>query len=541
MPRPPAAPPPRPFFARNVHHEAAPAQSNEEGPKPPSSLPPPHLVPQPKDLQQQLRQQQQHELQQQLQRKQQKEEEDSRLQLLSEAPVLDLEPGEGAEGSWEDDEAWEAHLEDLRPPAADDPEEAEADEWEEGSHEKREPPPPDAEMEASWEGGWDARKDGHQRYTDEEWRRWRAERYGDDGNEGWEKAIGGGQHGRGQGKGNSKGGAKGGRNRLGTASRFLTASRFQQKRQRGEDGAEGEGVEPKDAEQGKGGERDGKGGKKHKGKGKGKGKRKGKKKFSGDPAVDQEAPEKFAPDMWEEPREKTGLKLLGELAPRNAKWHYVLRDDSRRSYAAYFRNALNKSHTGKFFPLIRDETDWLQPSGPNGVFPRKTAWLVKKGCQCTYRYGGVDVPHREYPRWMYDVMRVVMPMCGVPQEAWPDACNVNLYTDGNNMVGWHSDDERLFQGKFQDVQIISLSLGQARKFELRINHPDKNEKRLSVIRAGDGDLITMEGMTQKHFQHRVPREVDVDAPRINLTWRYILMHNTRCPVRRNRCPVPDAK
>ena len=27
-----------------------------------------------------------------------------------------------------------------------------------------------------------------------------------------------------------------------------------------------------------------------------------------------------------------------------------------------------------------------------------------------------------------------------------------------------------------------------------------------VVLPGDGDMMTMEGMTQKHFQHRVPKE-----------------------------------
>merc|ERR1719401_86438 len=46
----------------------------------------------------------------------------------------------------------------------------------------------------------------------------------------------------------------------------------------------------------------------------------------------------------------------------------------------------------------------------------------------------------------------------------------------------------------------------------------------------------MEGMTQKHFQHRVPRESGVAGPRINLTWRWILKHTPRCPAGRLRPP-----
>ena len=29
-------------------------------------------------------------------------------------------------------------------------------------------------------------------------------------------------------------------------------------------------------------------------------------------------------------------------------------------------------------------------------------------------------------------------------EDWPDSCNLNLYTDGGMSVGWHADDEALF-------------------------------------------------------------------------------------------------
>ena len=29
---------------------------------------------------------------------------------------------------------------------------------------------------------------------------------------------------------------------------------------------------------------------------------------------------------------------------------------------------------------------------------------------------------------------------------WPDSCNLNLYESGDHSVGWHSDDEFLFQG-----------------------------------------------------------------------------------------------
>merc|ERR1719210_418617 len=136
---------------------------------------------------------------------------------------------------------------------------------------------------------------------------------------------------------------------------------------------------------------------------------------------------------------------------------------------------------------------------------------------------------------MNELMALVMPLCGLPDSsAWPNSCNVNLYEDGGMSVGWHSDDEMLFQGKFQDALIISLSLGTTRKFETRANWPEEGEKPVRRILLASGDLMTMEGMFQKHYQHRVPREDNIQGQRINLTWRWIVKHRPKCSAGRPR-------
>ena len=48
-----------------------------------------------------------------------------------------------------------------------------------------------------------------------------------------------------------------------------------------------------------------------------------------------------------------------------------------------------------------------------------------------------------------------MPFLGVSHPR-PNSCNLNLYEDGGMSVGWHADDEAIFQGKFQDAQRVSL-------------------------------------------------------------------------------------
>ena len=173
---------------------------------------------------------------------------------------------------------------------------------------------------------------------------------------------------------------------------------------------------------------------------------------------------------------------------------------------------LTQDQVDHFFQLILHGTHWRQPTGPSGTIPRKTAWMAANGCHCIYRYGGVEVRPQAFPTWMAEVLEAYMPYCGINDPTqWPDSCNVNLYENGAQSVGWHSDDEALFQGGQRDIRIVSLSLGQRRRFCLKLNWPEEGERPVQKLLLDSGCLCTMEGMVQKHFAHEVHKELeDVD-------------------------------
>lgn len=235
-------------------------------------------------------------------------------------------------------------------------------------------------------------------------------------------------------------------------------------------------------------------------------------------------------ETWEQSRFETGLQLLGDLSPESAKWQYVLHDESRRSFAGYFPQPFSDDQCQDFFQQVKSGIDWMQPECPAGLVPRKVAWSTTKGCSCTYRYGSVMAEPQEFPPFMMKLLRVVMPMCGITSEQdWPDACNLNLYEDGGMFVGWHADSESLFQGSESDTRIISFSLGQRRQFELSPNWPEEHEVgKISTVMLGEGDLLVMEGMTQKHYKHRVPKDSQCSGARINLTWHWVKKHQRQC-------------
>ena len=134
---------------------------------------------------------------------------------------------------------------------------------------------------------------------------------------------------------------------------------------------------------------------------------------------------------------------------------------------------------------------------------------------------------------MQALMNDVMPKCDVDPYDWPNSCNLNRYDDENDSVGWHSDNEDLFQGTKECIRIISLSLGAPRTFAVKGNRNYRGPVSEVQLTLFHGDLLTMDGMMQKHFLHTVPREDawtwphTAQGPRINLTWRWIRKHRCR--------------
>lgn len=92
----------------------------------------------------------------------------------------------------------------------------------------------------------------------------------------------------------------------------------------------------------------------------------------------------------------------------------------------------------------------------------------------------------------------------------------NLYRDGRDSMGMHSDAEREL-GK--DPVVVSVSLGAARKFALR--HRAGPERGKLDLTLASGSLLVMRGTTQHVYRHGVPKQRQLHAARINLTFRSV--------------------
>lgn len=97
-----------------------------------------------------------------------------------------------------------------------------------------------------------------------------------------------------------------------------------------------------------------------------------------------------------------------------------------------------------------------------------------------------------------------------------NSCLVNLYHNGSEGMAWHSDAEKTLGEK---PRIASLSFGAARKFAFK----HKETKKTVSLTLEKGSLLLMAGECQQNWLHRLPPTKKVFEPRINLTFRNIVL------------------
>jgi alkylated DNA repair dioxygenase AlkB len=142
--------------------------------------------------------------------------------------------------------------------------------------------------------------------------------------------------------------------------------------------------------------------------------------------------------------------------------------------------------------------------------PRLQAWFGDKGSG--YGYSGISLTPLPWTPVLQEIREKVQTTTGLAF----NSVLLNLYRNGRDSVAWHSDDEAELG---PDPCIASLSYGAERKLEIR--PLDRNQGGRQALLLGDGSLLLMGKGFQRHWQHQVPKVPHLDAPRVNLTFRYI--------------------
>jgi alkylated DNA repair dioxygenase AlkB len=154
------------------------------------------------------------------------------------------------------------------------------------------------------------------------------------------------------------------------------------------------------------------------------------------------------------------------------------------------------------------EKDRLLMFGKVVTTRRKVVWIGDP--KCDYTYSGIK---RQSQKWTAELLLVKGQLEDLTKSKF-NSCLLNLYHDGLDGMGWHSDDEKELNAK---SPIASLSLGATRKFAFR----HKKDKTTHSLLLENGSALIMHSPTQEHWHHALLKTKKIDEPRINLTFRNI--------------------
>ena len=161
------------------------------------------------------------------------------------------------------------------------------------------------------------------------------------------------------------------------------------------------------------------------------------------------------------------------------------------------------------------ETHRIRMFGRELASPRLSCWIGDAGAH--YTYARTRFEPRAWPPALALLRTRIEAAC----DARFNSVLANLYRDGSDSMGWHSDDEPELGA--QPV-IASLSLGAERSFRLRRRLPRgvrATPADSCRLRLPHGSLLRMAGDTQRRYRHAVPKDRAALSARINLTFRWI--------------------
>ncbi len=160
------------------------------------------------------------------------------------------------------------------------------------------------------------------------------------------------------------------------------------------------------------------------------------------------------------------------------------------------------------FDRLHEEIRWEQQEitlfGRTVPTPRLTAWMGDH----PYSYSGVVNEPRPWPAALELLRDRLSEALGLDF----NSCLANLYRDGSDSMGFHSDDEPELGS---EPTIASISLGARRQFVLR----HRVTRQRWTWDLGAGDLLVMRDESQRDYAHAVPKTARRIGPRMNLTFR----------------------
>lgn len=180
----------------------------------------------------------------------------------------------------------------------------------------------------------------------------------------------------------------------------------------------------------------------------------------------------------------------------------------------YHGKVLSEIQSKFFYEALLHTIDWKNDEaiifGKLIKTKRKVAWYGNE--TFSYTYSNTTKHALSWTKELLELKELVEK----ESNATYNSCLLNLYHSGEEGMAWHSDGEKMLK---KNGEIASLTLGAERKFSFK----HKTTKQRVDIVLERGSLLVMKDTTQTNWLHRLPPTKKVKTPRINLTFRTIII------------------
>lgn len=180
----------------------------------------------------------------------------------------------------------------------------------------------------------------------------------------------------------------------------------------------------------------------------------------------------------------------------------------------YHGKILAHLQANQYFENLLQHIAWKNDEaiifGKHYITKRKVAWYGDR--DYSYSYSNITKQGLIWTSELLDLKKMVESTTGITF----NSCLLNLYHTGEEGMAWHSDDEKALG---RNTAIASLSFGAERKFCFK----HKQSKEMVCLPLEHGSLLVMKGATQSNWLHRLPPTKKISTPRINLTFRTIIL------------------
>lgn len=179
---------------------------------------------------------------------------------------------------------------------------------------------------------------------------------------------------------------------------------------------------------------------------------------------------------------------------------------------SYQSRALSAQKSLDLFYYLQQNLCWQQPNvtvyNKTGPIPRLQCFISENNIEYGYSHSKLIV--EPWPDVLLAMRKRLERHLNQPL----NSLLVNYYRDGNDTMGWHSDDEAELG---HQPTIVCISLGAERVLKLK----HKASNKVTDLKLHSGSCLIMSGNSQRDYQHAIAKQTTLAHPRISLTFRLI--------------------